>query len=95
MWDVHQHSTVHFNVELSKVTNVNFKDNTMDIALWFGMTWEDANLHMCNCRDDQEEFSLSINLEGHICVHDVTMYKLKKVERVKVLKPTGCFLVEK
>ena len=87
--------TVHFDVDLSKVTNVKFKDNTMDIALWFGMTWEDANLHICNCRDHQEEFSIPINSEGHIWIPDVTMYKLKKVERVKVLKPTGRFPVEK
>ena len=50
---------------------------------------------MYNWRDDQEEFSIPINLEGHIWIPDVTMYKLKKVERVEVLKPTGCFLVEK
>ena len=87
--------TVHFDVDLSKVTNVNFKVNSMDTALRFGMTWEDANLHMCNCRDDQEEFSIPINLEGHIWIPDVTMYKLKEVKRVKVLKPTGRFLVEK
>ena len=73
------------------MTSVNFKDDTMDIALRFGMML----IYTCASAGMIRKNSASLSRTGHIWVPDGTMYKLKKVERVKVFQPTGHFLVEK
>ena len=45
--------------------------------------------------DDEEEFNAHINLERYIWIPDVTMYSMKKLDRIKILKPVSRFLVEK
>ena len=84
-YEVPKATTVHFDIDVLNVTHINFKEDTMCLALRLGMCWEDTGLHMCNCRDDQEDFSIHINLEGHIWIPDVTMYSLKAVERFSSL----------
>jgi len=88
-------TTVHFDIDVFNVTHIDIYKDTMSIAVRLGMRWEDAGLHMCNCRDEEEDFIIPINLERHIWIPDVTMYSLKDFERIKVLKPAGLFLVEK
>ena len=82
-------TTVHFDKDLLNDIQIYFKEDTMCIALRFGMCSEDAGLDICNCRDDEEYFNIHINSEGQIWIPDVTMYSLKGVERLKILKPVG------
>ena len=53
---------VFFDLKLLKLTGVNFNEDSLDIGLWVGMEWEDMNLSMCNCRN--EEGDRTAVLEG-------------------------------
>ena len=92
---VHTTPIVDFDLRLLKLTGVNFKEDTVDIGLWVGMEWEDPNLSMCNCKDEESEYEVDMDLEGKIWMPDMALYSWKKIERMNILSPNKQFLVQK
>ena len=86
---------VFFDLKLLKLTGVNFNEDSLDIGLWVGMEWEDMNLSMCNCRNEEQEYQVDMDLEADIWVPDLAFYSWKKIERVSILTPNKQFLVQK
>ena len=51
------------------MTGVNINEDSLNIGQWVGMEWEDMNLSMCNCRDDEYQ---DMDFEALISVHNYT-----------------------
>ena len=73
------------------MTGVNINEDSLNIGQWVGMEWEDMNLSMSNCRDEEYQ---DIDLEAGICVPDLAFCSWKKIERVTILTPNKQFLMQ-
>ena len=56
------------------------------------MKWEDMNLSMCNCRDEEYQ---DMDFKADFCVPVLAFYSWKKIERVTICTPNKQFLMQK
>ena len=90
----HQAAIVRVDLKLLKLTGINFDEDSLDIGLWVGMEWEDMNLSVCDC-SDQNRTQIDMDLEGEVWLPDLAIFSWKKLERVTILTPEKQFLVQK
>ena len=80
------------NLKLLKMTGVNINEDSLNIGQWVGMEWEDMNLSMCNCRDNEYQ---DIYCEALISVCPTCHFVPGRKLRVTILTPNKQFLMQK